>query len=643
MATRHFRIHGDNIIECERTLSLLSKALNVIPCYMDDSSTFMPKYMLGEIQVDLLSGHGRWGIDIADILAIHGGVLREYADSYITEIKDNVETIVFALEYCSALPAGNNAWQRNGRAFSSTLAGVPYLYLAEIGGVELDEERQVKSPRFPNPVVPFSYLMTTKRLDGFCLPIYFAHPSITDTLYTKFRDVFGMNECLQIIKALINGKDCSVIASVLTEKALKMVKLLADNRRTVDTLRGNQWDTLLKSKNSAQWLQNNFSELKWKKKTADKVSTTSSFDRLFAKVLDYNCVTIGAKDLPICMIPEDKRLDFLAFLKSLYPSLCFSFDDNKPIAIVWITGFKPRGDDSRPDRGLSPLAKMMLGNDAQIMAVVYGPAKESTWAAFRESVEMLAKDNGLWQSLFTMCDYVLVDSATCGEKMFYKTESKLMQNAGLTSFKYVSPSIVYSEHDTDTTIHQLFSRKEQSGVFECLCNPPGGDWSGISYFVSADEEYRWTSLPRVSAIGGKRPDHIIQVKGQNKDIFFSIESKLRGRDLETDIGTNLKTYIDDLFQYLPTAFRSANNDWRLFEGQEIPMRNYTIISVGAYAFESVDEMGGQMIRGKLDVVFAFDFNETTTLHVLHNKKGKAIIDVLKQVQLGLNRLKIQIH
>ena len=180
-------------------------------------------------------------------------------------------------------------------------------------------------------------------------------------------------------------------------------------------------------------------------------------------------------------------------------------------------------------------------------------------------------------------------------------------------------------------------------MFECLCNPPGGDWSGISYFVSADEEYRWTSLPRVSAVGGKRPDHIIQVKGKNKDIFFSIESKLRGRDLETNIGTKLKTYIEVLFQDLPTAFRSANIDWRLFEGKKIPMRNYTIVSVGAYAFEGVDEMKRQMIRGKLDVVFAFEFNETTLLHVLHNNKGKEVVSVLKQVQLGLNRLKVQIH
>lgn len=110
--------HGDNIIECERSLSLITQALGITPQYIANSSTCMPMYVLGSIQIDLLSGHGRWGMDIAEILAKKGGVLREGADSYITEIKGNTEIILFALEYCSALPAGNNAWQRNGRALS---------------------------------------------------------------------------------------------------------------------------------------------------------------------------------------------------------------------------------------------------------------------------------------------------------------------------------------------------------------------------------------------------------------------------------------------------------------------------------------------------------------------------------------------
>lgn len=643
MTSRHLRIHGDNIIECERSLSLISQALKQTPQYISSSPTCMPMYMLGTIQFDLLSGHGRWGVDIAEALAKNGGVLREGADSYITEIKGNTESILFALEYCSALPAGNNAWQRNGRALSSVLAGVPYLYMAEIGGVELDADRNVKAPRFPNPIVPFSYIMASKRYNGFCLPIYTAHPSITDALYKKYQSVFGTTECLQLIEAIINNKDYSTIADALTTKALGMVKLLANDRRTIDTLRGNEWDKILKTRDVAKWLHTNTTNLVWKKKTADKVDTTATFDKLFAKVLSYNCVTIGAKDLPICIIPDKNRKEFEALLKKLYPTTRFSFDKNKSLAIVWITGFKPRGDDSRPDRGLSSLAKMVLGNDVQIMAVVYGHAKSSTWSAFRESPSGLAQENGLWQSIINLCDYVFVDSSTCKGKIFYKTQSQLKHNTKAISFPYITPAIEFSEHDTDTTIHQLFTKKETKSVFESLCNPPGGDWSGISYFASTNDEYRWTSLPRVSQVGGKRPDHIIQVREKDADVFFSIESKLRGKDLEANIGVNLKTYIKDLFKGAPTAYRTAKTDWRLYTGSKLKMRPYTIISVGAYAFVDVDEMKSQIKRSKLDVVFAFEFGKVTTLHVLYNTVGTKIKGVLEQVKLGLDGLKIKIH
>lgn len=638
---RHIRVHGDNIIECERSLSLLSMSLNTEPQYIETSKPYMPTYQLGNIQVDLLSGHGRWGINIADILAMNGGVLREGADSYITEVIDGIETILFAIEYCSALPAGNNAWQRNGRALSCALSGVPYFYIAEIGGVELDEHREVKAPRFPNPVVPFSYLTASKSLHSLCLPIYTAHPAITDNLYQKYSNVFGLDDCLRMIEAILNGCDYTPIATALTSKALNMVKLLANNRRAIDTLRDSEWDKLLKSCNRAKWLDKNFSTQIWKKKKADKIRTTNSFENLFDEVTSYNCLTIGAKDLPICIIPNDKRNEFEAYLKKTYPTQQFSFNKCKPIAIVWITGFKPQGDDSRPDRGLAPLAKMILGNDTQTIAVVYGPAKQHTWNVFKDSPQKLAQDNGLWQSILYLCDYVLIDSTTNSDKIIYKTNSKLTRNNKPIRFNYTEPSVDFTENDIDTSIHQLFSRKEHLHIYESSCNPPGGDWSGISYFKDCNEEYRWTSLPRVSAVGGKRPDHIIQIQNHNTDIFLSIESKLRGSDLETNIGTSLKTYIDELFKNSPNAYKTAQKDWRLYDQTNLHMRPYKIISVGAYKFDNIDNMRKQLQRGNLDAVLAFEFAQTTTLHVMQNKKHN-IVDILNQVQMGLKGLKIQV-
>lgn len=221
---RYFRIHGDNIIECERTLKLISQALHV-QFTPTNSLLFRPihKTTIGDTTylLELLSGHGRWGIDICDVLLSNGGILREGADSYITEVQGNTETILLSLEYCSALPAGNNAWQRSGRAYSSILAGIPYMYFAELGGVELDANRKVKAPRFPNPVVPYSYIATTQRMKQFCIPIYTPHPSISEILYKQYQGIFGMKESLQIIRGIIIKEDYSKALDSLQKRALK--------------------------------------------------------------------------------------------------------------------------------------------------------------------------------------------------------------------------------------------------------------------------------------------------------------------------------------------------------------------------------------------------------------------------------------
>jgi hypothetical protein len=517
------------------------------------------------------------------------------------------------------------------------------LYYAEIGGVELDENRAVKAPRFPNPVVPFSYLTATKRMTAFCIPVYQAHPSITEELNNKYKSVFGYSDSLEIVKGIILKTDFSKVITTLIQKALSLVTLLANERRTIDTLRNKEWEKLLNVKSSGEWLKNNANHLIWKKKTADKVQISDTFKKLFETVLSFDCLTVGAKDLPICIIPDNKSADFEGLLKQLYPKMPFAFGRMKQLAVVWITGFKPRGDDSRPDRGLTPLARMILGNDTDILTVVYGPAKQSTWQAFINSPAQIAKDNGLWQSIMNIADYILIDSATCTTKLFYKTNVKIKENPAPIVFPYQKPNIAFSEHDTDSAIHQIFSRKEQYGVYESLCNPPGGDWSGISYFENAKNEYRWTSLPRVSAVGGKRPDHIIQVMGETENTFLSIESKQKGKDLEDNIGINLKTYINDLFQNLPTAYKTATQDWRLFDKDKLNIKQFSITSIGAFIYSSDTDLQTQLQRGKLDVVFAFEFGEKTVLHVLSCENGNLVKDILKQICADMHGIKIHIH
>lgn len=368
-----------------------------------------------------------------------------------------------------------------------------------------------------------------------------------------------------------------------------------------------------------------------------------TFKKLLAEVMLFKCLTIGAKDLPICIIPTAKRKDFNLLLKELYPAMNFSFDSEKQLAIVWITGFKPQGDDSRPDRGLTPLARMVLGNDTDILAIVYGPAKDSTWKAFKKSTTQIATNNGLWQSILKICDYVLIDSVTCEEKIFFKTNTKRLENSESVKFAHQKPIIEYSEHDTDTAIHQIFTHKERMGVFECLCNPPGGDWSGISYFSNGTNEHRWTSLPRVSLIGGKRPDHIIQIMSEQENIFLSIESKRIGKDLEKSIGTKLKNYIEDLFKSQPTAQKTGKTNWQFFDNEPLQIKNFSILSIGAFIFQNEAELYTHLERGELDAIFAFEFGHETILHILTNAYSKIILDVLEQISLNMKGFKIQVY
>lgn len=256
LLNRYLRVHGDNILECERTLNLMSEALDLKPTLIK-STVFSPKYKFTgkgqDIIVELLPGHGRWGVDITEEMMKSGGILREGADSYITEVSEGFEKVLLAIEYCSALPAGNNAWQRNGRAYSSVLAGVPYLYYAEIGGVELDENRNIKAQRFPNPIVPYSYISASNRLTKFCMPIYEPHPSITDELYSRYKGILGHKESIDVVRGVLLSEDYSAALTTLREKTLALVAQLSSERRTVDTFRCAEWEKYIESGNKGSW------------------------------------------------------------------------------------------------------------------------------------------------------------------------------------------------------------------------------------------------------------------------------------------------------------------------------------------------------------------------------------------------------
>lgn len=128
-----FNIHGDNIVECVRAFDYIVSGLGdlVRQVIGPSVSVTCPIYTLTlegqELVFQFLPGYGhlRWNQDVLAFVKRSGGRLREAADAIVTLIQDGEEQPVAAIEFCGALPAGNQAWQRQGRAFSFAHAEVP--------------------------------------------------------------------------------------------------------------------------------------------------------------------------------------------------------------------------------------------------------------------------------------------------------------------------------------------------------------------------------------------------------------------------------------------------------------------------------------------------------------------------------------
>lgn len=656
------RIHGDNIIECERGLRLIADSFSadvqhvVSPPYMPRYEIYIDEMIL--FDVELLPGYGRWKINIQDVFQANGAPLREAPDIVITKILEggNSEGILLAVEFSSALPAGNNAWQRNGRALACAVAGVPYLYFTEVGGVELGENRRVKAPRFPNPIVPFSYLTASEAYQVLCLPVYAPSLSSSESICAQFSQVIGVEDAKQVVRCILEGVLPCESQEILFRKATVLVSILADSRKRRDTFRGDEWSEFLQldtGEHKADWLAQK--QLGWQKKRASKVETTETFQNLIELFASIQVVSVGASDIPICLLYRSERSKLAASISDLYgnsidPKFIKWLGSDSALIVVWLTGFKPRGDDSRPDRGLVPLARMLFGDEIEILSIVSGPAKPEMWQVLQENVEQLARQNGLWEAVLHLSNAVLADSPTLVNSPLALLLTPIhKQNQNTIRFPSASPVTSFSEQDVDTIIHLLFSTQIEAGVFEAMCNPPGGDWSGLSVMdFQTGEEFRWTSLPRVSAVGGKRPDHVIQLDfAEAEATFLAIESKDVPGKIPANLGLNLRIYVEKLLGTFPVAAKAVGSDWRLWQGDDLPLRNVRIISGGAFCWTQERDLALSIDKCQFDFVMAIEFDsveQSALLHVMVNPLTEFLVPKMHDLaQRFGGRLKVQVH
>jgi hypothetical protein len=417
-ALKRFHIHGDNIVECERTLELIINSLKCADIQGPMGSCVCPKFILNKTyEFTYFPGFGRWDIDILGLVRHKGGILREAADALVTSVNDGTEIPIIAVEYCAALAAGNQAWQRNGRAYSFARSKIPYLYMVEIGGYELDSKRRRKATRLPNPAIPFSYISCSLMNDVTNLPIYIPSPGADESAKKRYMPVFCDQDLLDLISAILKDEQPNEASLSLEKKATKLVSILAANRKNYDSLDPTSWleaeqyirdggiltDYILQ-KHAVSW-----------SKTAYIKSLTPTATQLM-KIASRYAVGLTSSNLPFCLIPKNSRQTFCQAIMKLYPDLTKEFttwlDQERELVICWIMGFKPRGDDARPDRGLPAFTRMLIGDDIDMMTVVYGPAPAASWRELHNNPRRLVERNGLWEVILNLSDAVLIDSGT---------------------------------------------------------------------------------------------------------------------------------------------------------------------------------------------------------------------------------------
>lgn len=337
-------------------------------------------------------------------------------------------------------------------------------------------------------------------------------------------------------------------------------------------------------------------------------------------------VGLASRDLPFGIIPAANRRRLANGIRRLYPSydadvLDRIASDHSDLILCMIKGFKPRGDDNRPDRGVLPLAAMLTSTDIEVMTYIYGPVIERNFNVLITDPERPAASNGFWRSIPALSDFVALDVPVLAgrshdEEILLDTSAlkehyveQLPEGDGLTQNDFSSIPQSFHEDDVDTGIHFLFAHLLREVCFEGMCNPPGGDWSGLSVLYG-NHEVRWLSLPRVSEeVDGKRPDHVLELLGVfDRPVLLSIESKERSFDLETNVGEGLVNYIHNLMNYVPNVERVVYPHTETWTQSErlVDFNAFITISAAAYLRGSAQANHTVFERSNCDMLFIME-------------------------------------
>jgi hypothetical protein len=214
-------------------------------------------------------------------------------------------------------------------------------------------------------------------------------------------------------------------------------------------------------------------------------------------------------------------------------------------------------------------------------------------------------------------------------------------------FVQPTPSHI-GENDVDTVLHLLLAHHAGPSVFEGMCNPPGGDWSGVSLQLpSRTTELRWLTLPRVSNAGAKRPDHVFQFFGrEGPPIILSVESKETAASVETNIGPRLTAYIRDLLRTPASVERVAADTAWSHSYSTLNTRQFLMVSAVAFKSDSHDRMADVRARAAADLLMAFTFGpggqNCVVRLIATTDSGKEVAHIISNIPLEGTNIRIDV-
>jgi hypothetical protein len=597
-----FTVLCDNYVEFERFFDITCSALNLKKSNFEISSdiptTLIDKDLNIEFQVFIgfgRSGDNYWNSNLNKSLYI-----KENPDVLVS-IDTNSITKLFAIEFCSALPAGNQSWQRFARGKELSKNGTDYFFVSQLGGKELADNRKELSVRYPNPIVNYgAFRENQKSKTGLYLNILTKKPGCSKNLLLDFKNYLG-SDLLEkyILNVASNNNQINFV-----NHQMGIIKTFISKKKKLS-----DFEKYLVNNKTSNHARKNVSG--WKKKYSIEVSSMTEKILIEAKKCSNDYYGV---DIPFVLIRNNKVSNFLKKInKFLNTKLKIQCQNKKKVFFCAIAGFKPKGDDARPDRGIVPLVDSIADKNDMIITLVFGPASEMTEDKLKNDPVSLCRKNGLWGSVFQYSDYVIVTS------LKFKNHLVLKGHRGKGAvfkdgFKFFDKEIKFipTENDVDTAIH--ISLKYFCQLFESLFNPPGGDWSGVSFYNKKNEEIRYLSLPRApDSSNNKRPDHIYNDYKNN--IIFLIESKITYSSIfkEQNVGKKMKNWTNNLIKYPPNVKRKKNKDWESDTGPDDKILNPKFITCGAFmeGKETVDEYKRLLEHCALDIIFLIKIKDNS--------------------------------